>query len=110
MAQLSADGASLIYGTYLGGSGLEAAEGVALRSSGAAVVVGRTSSTDFPTTPGVLQPSGAATSQDGFVTRLNAAGSALEYSTFLSGSGGSACRGIAVGNEAALFVNVEVEV
>src|SRR5262249_31748397 len=69
--------------------------GIALDSSGDAVVAGITYSPNFPTTPGAFQrtPGGDA---DGFVTELNAAGSGLVYSTFLGGSGGDGGTGITV--------------
>ena len=59
---------------------------LAVDSSGNAYLTGRTHSTDFPTTLGAFQPAFAGGSEDGFVTKLNAAGSALVYSTYLGGS------------------------
>lgn len=74
----------LSYSTYLGGGGDEQANLVAVDSAGNAYVTGRTASADFPTTSGADSSLGGT--QDAFVTKLNATGSALVYSTFLGGS------------------------
>ena len=77
----------LNYSTYLGGSGLDIAQGIAVDSSGGTYLVGHTTSVDLPTV-NPLQPhiSGAL---DLFVTKLNSVGSAIVYSTYLGGSGSS---------------------
>jgi hypothetical protein len=77
---------SFVYSTYLGGSGNDLGRGIGVDGSGNAYVTGYTSSTDFLTTPGALQ-STLRGSRNAFVTKLNAAGSALVYSTYLGGSG-----------------------
>ena len=81
---------TLIYSTYLGGTGADTALGIALAAggSGDVYVVGKTSSTDFPgTSSSPLQPSPLAGSiSAGFVTKLNSTGTALLYSTYLGGS------------------------
>jgi hypothetical protein len=93
----------LDYSTFLGGTGDELPSGgIAVDGSGKAYVTGRTSSADYPTTPGAFD-----TALDGgsdvFVTKLNASGSALDYSTFLGGTGGDVGAGIAV-REGRIFV------
>jgi hypothetical protein len=85
VAKLSANGTSLLYGTYLGGSDSDVANGIALDASGAALVTGYTFSSDFPTTPGAFGTSFNG-NIDAFVTKLNASGSALVYSTLLGGT------------------------
>jgi hypothetical protein len=84
----------LSYSTYLGGTGDEQANYVAVDSTGNAYVTGRTASADFPTTSG--SDSSLGGTQDGFVTKFNPAGSALVYSTYLGGSGVDDGEAIAV--------------
>jgi len=87
VAKLNATGSALVYSTYLGGSGNEEGSSIAVDSVGSAYVTGATSSTDFPTTAGAFQMTFGGGSGDAFVTKLNAAGSALLYSTYLGGNG-----------------------
>lgn len=76
---MSATGDALVYSTYLGGDGSDFGNAIALDTAGNASVVGLTTSTDFPTTADTIQSSNAG-SNDGFVTRLNAAGTGLAFS------------------------------
>jgi hypothetical protein len=89
VTKLDAAGSSVVYSTYLGGSGEESLSksGIAVDANGNAYVSGPTSSTDFPTTAGAFQPTYGGGAFDAFVTKLDAAGSALVYSTYLGGSG-----------------------
>ena len=86
IARLSADGSTLIYSTFLGGSGSGSdwPDDIALNGAGQATVSGNTPSSDFPTTPGAYDTTHGGGSQP-FVTRLNADGSALIFSTFFDG-------------------------
>ncbi len=84
-AKLNATGSALEYSTFLGGASWEEGNGIALDGTGNAFVMGITYSSDFPTTPGAFDTS-LGGSQDAFVTKLNASGSGLDYSTFLGGS------------------------
>ena len=95
VTKLNAAGSALVYSTYLGGSASDAARGVAVDSSGSAYVAGDTTSTNFPLA-NALQASYGGGSFDAFVTRLNAAGTALVYSTYLGGTGGDSGQAIAV--------------
>jgi hypothetical protein len=95
VAKLNAGGSALDYSTYLGGIQLDVATGIAVDGAGDAYVTGRTESRDFPTTPGAFQTLGNGL-DDAFVTELNPSGSALVYSTYLTGSRGSSGRGIVV--------------
>ena len=92
VTKLNATGSALVYSTYLGGSGNEntisETGGIAVDASGNAYVTGDTASTDFPTaSPFQAALGGTSGFPDAFVTKLNAAGSALVYSTYLGGSG-----------------------
>jgi len=86
--------ASLIYCTYLGGSQKEIAIGLAIDAGGFAYVVGNTQSSDFPTR-NPLQPAMSG-NEDTFVTKLNAAGNDLIYSTYMGGNGFDYAQGIAI--------------
>lgn len=77
---------TLIYATYLGGMGEDNADGVAVDGSGNMYVSGLTGSIDYPTTTGVVQGATAG-AYDVYVTKLNAAGSSVVYSTYIGGSG-----------------------
>ncbi len=74
------------YASYLGGSGTDMAFALAADTSGNAYVTGSTSSVNFP----VLNPLQSKLNgfADAFVTKVNAAGNATVYSTYLGGSGG----------------------
>ncbi|MEK6282886.1 MAG: SBBP repeat-containing protein [Acidobacteriota bacterium] len=84
----------LIYSTYLGGSGSDTGNGIAVDSFGNAYVTGETESLNFPTANAIQ--SGYGGSFDVFVTKINTAGSARVYSTFLGGGAGDEGNGIAV--------------
>ena len=86
LVKLSPSG-SLIYGTYLGGSLSDSGNGVAVDSFGNAYVAGGTTSPNFPVVGGVQTQN--AGGQDAFVTKFDAAGTSLVYSTYLGGSGGT---------------------
>jgi len=83
----------LAYSTYLGGNGYDLGYGIAVDQAGDAYVTGSTTSPNFPTV-NALQP--ASGGYDAFVTKLNANGSALLYSTYLGGSDSDQGKGIAV--------------
>lgn len=84
-AKLNAAGSALVYATFLGGSGGEGANDIAVDRSGAAFVTGNAYSSDFPTTPGAFDTTVNGADHDAFVVKLNASGSALAYATFLGG-------------------------
>lgn len=88
VARLAPMGDALLWSTFLGGEEFEAARGVALTADGGAVVVGGTSSNQFPTTLGALQPA-YASDNDAFVSKLAADGTRLVWSTFLGGKDGN---------------------
>ena len=85
IAKLNPTASSIVYSTYLGGTGVDYANAIAVDSLGEAVIVGDTTSTNLPVTAGVYQPH-LAGGQDTFVARLNAAGSALSFLTYFGGN------------------------
>ena len=83
VAKLNAAGNALVYSTYLGGTGDDYGEGIAVDAAGNAYLAGMTDSTDFPAmNPIQTENAGLA---DLFLAKLNATGSALVYSTYLGG-------------------------
>jgi hypothetical protein len=102
VAKLNAAGTALVYSTYLGGSATDRAYGIAVDSAGGVVIVGSTSSTDFPTVS-PLQASNAGLT-DIFVARINAAGSALSYSTYLGGGNYDDGRSIALDSSGSAYI------
>ena len=104
MTKLNASGSALVYSTFLGGSGVRrGATGIAVDGEGRAYVTGITVSADYPTTPGAFDTTFNG-DRDAFVTKLNASGSALVYSTFLGGASDDEGFGIAVDGEGRAYV------
>ncbi len=106
VTKLNATGSALVYSTYLGGSGGEVGYGIAVDGASQAYVTGYTSTpgSGFPGTAGSLIQSTSGGGHDAFVTKLNATGSALIYSTYLGGSGQDAGSGIAVDTVGSAYV------
>jgi len=97
VAKLKADGSALLYATYLGGSGADQANAIAVDSSGNAYVAGATLSGNFPTANPLQSSFGGGISRgDAFIGKINAGGTALVYSTYLGGSGDDVAYGLAV--------------
>ncbi|MFH0944869.1 MAG: SBBP repeat-containing protein [Planctomycetota bacterium] len=101
VARLDADGSTLRYATFLGGTdGLtylgEFASDIEVDSLGQVVVVGTTTASNFPTTVGALQQFRSGP-QDGFVTKLSVRGNALVYSTYLGGTNAENISGLSLG-------------
>jgi hypothetical protein len=103
VTKLNAAGSALVYSTYLGGSGLDWGNGIAVDSFGNAYVTGLTDSTNFPTV-NAFQAKFGGGDRDAFVTKLSFEGSALVYSTYLGGSGSDSGSGIAVDSSGNAYV------
>ncbi len=88
VTKFNSDGTSLIYSTYLGGTGFNnTAASVSVDSNNNAYIVGTTNSSDFPTTANAFQSSLAGGfNNDAFITKLNSAGTDLIYSTYFGGT------------------------
>ncbi len=87
ITKLNPAGSALVYSTYLGGGGGDSVNAIVVDAEGNTTVAGQTSSIDFPTTKGALQMTDKAPTNTAFVSRLNATGKGLLYSTFLGGTG-----------------------
>ena len=99
-------GSTVVYSTYLGGNDSDAGDAIAVDSSGNAYITGQTRSADFPMA-NPFQATLAAPftgTADVFVTKLNPAGSALVYSTYLGGNGNDSSKGIAVDNIGDVYI------
>jgi hypothetical protein len=90
LTKISVDGSSLLYSTYLGGSGFDEPAGVAVDTLGEAHIAGSTTSQNFPVfnayQPAALANQGGLYGTYGFVTKFTADGSSLIYSTYLAGN------------------------
>ena len=108
MTKVNTTGTALVYSTYLGGTGYDQGNGIAVDGSGNAYVTGYTYSTDFPVTPGAFQvTNGGGGHDDAFVTKVNATGTALVYSTYLGGTHSDRGNGIAVDASGNAYVTGE---
>ncbi len=108
IAKFSADGSSLVYSTYLGGSaddGVTGNHGLTIDVAGQAIVISNTRSGNFPVTPGVFQGAFGGGNWDGAVTVVSAAGSSLVLSTYLGGSGFEETSGIAMDASGNFFLS-----
>jgi RHS repeat-associated protein len=109
ITKVNSGGASLGYSTYLGGSatGPDVSNAIAVDSSGDAFVTGKTQSNNFPTTTGAYQTTFGGGTASAFVTKLNAAGSGLVYSTYLQGgSSGAVDQGYGIAVDSAGYATV----
>lgn len=93
VTKLASNGASLVYSTYLGGNDTELATGIDVDPAGNAYLAGLTNSTDYPMVGAFM---GNRDGLDAFVTKINASGTALSYSTYLASDGSENATGVAV--------------
>jgi hypothetical protein len=103
VAKIDPTGSVLLYSTYLGGGADDAAAGIAVDAQGAVVVVGNTSSTDFPVSAQAFATTSRG-SADGFVAKLDPQGQALLFSTYLGGAGYETVAGVALDSQGDVFV------
>ena len=104
ITKLNPSGSSLVYSTYLGGSGVDQGNAIWVSSAGVAYVTGFTQSSDFPTQNPIQAVLGITNNQlcgknpcaDAFVTLLDTVKNAVVYSTYLGGNGPDFGQGIAV--------------
>ena len=102
ITKLDATATTLVYSSYLGGSGADQVSGLTLDGSGSVLVTGTTTSPNFPTTTGALQTAfgggtcGSELCPDAFVAKIKPDGSGLNYATYLGGTGADSAAGIAL--------------
>ena len=100
VSKISERGHHLLFSSFLGGSFRSSANAIAVDSGGRAFVVGSTCSSKFPTTPSAIFRNAPGSDKvdacDGFVAVLNAAGSQLDYGTYLGGSKEDAATAVAL--------------
>jgi hypothetical protein len=117
VSKVNPTGTALVYSTFIGGSNFDWGRGIAIDASGNAYVTGQTKSSNFPTTAGAFDrtfnvdtcPRCGIDQYDAFVLKLNAAGSALVYSTFLGGFNLDDGMAIAVDGTGSAYVSGETE-
>jgi hypothetical protein len=106
ISELTSDGTGVVYTTYLGGNGDDRAAGIQVDSQDRAIISGTTTSTDFPTTPGVLDRGPiSAGQQAAFVAKFAIDGSSLAFSTLMPGTASYfSCAGLSIDSQGSLFV------
>ncbi len=104
VTKLNSTGTALIYSTYLGGSYNSVGSAIAVDTSGNAFITGSTQSIDFPVTTGAFQTANKNYQMSAFVTKLNASGTALIYSTYLGGSYSQSAAGIQIDSTGNAYV------
>lgn len=105
VTKMASSGQSLIYSTYLGGTGSDTAYSVCVDQSGQAVVVGRTFSSDFPLVNGWQTYNlGLSNGDDAFISRLTPSGSGLSFSTYVGGGSGEIARKVFCGENNKILV------
>jgi hypothetical protein len=93
--KINPDGNTVAYSSYLGGTGFDEGNAIAVDTAGNAYVSGTTTSEDFPTLS-AIQPTLSGGDSDAFVSKVNADGNGLIYSTYLGGQSPDGANGIAV--------------
>lgn len=105
IAKLNPQGTALVYSTYLGGTGADQPTLVRVDAAGQAFVAGGTTSANFPVTPGAPDVARNG-SNEGFVTKLNASGSGLVYSTYVGTSGSDGVFELQIDGAGAVYATV----
>ncbi len=106
VTKVAANGATLVYSTYLGGGASDAGYDLALDGNGAPVVVGYTNSPDLLVTPNAVQSTFMAGGlpEDGFVVKLSGDGRGVVFSSFIGGNGSDQLRGVALDPAGAIYL------
>jgi len=105
VAKFDPTGATLVFATYLGGTGADVSAGIAVDAATNVYVAGTTTSTNFPTSTNAFQttPLGPGNAHT-FVTELDSAGATLKYSSYFSGSNTDTAKGMTLDNKGFVYV------
>jgi Bacterial Ig-like domain (group 3)/PKD domain/NHL repeat/Beta-propeller repeat len=109
VAKLNSSGTSLLWGTYLGGSGFGQVDAITVDGSGDVYVAGDTYASDFPTLNAIQSTNPAPGFDVAFVSELNNTGSGLVFSTYLGGSGDSWPSAIALDGADNIYIDANVD-
>lgn len=104
VTELNGGGTALVFSTYLGGTGTDDGNGITVDRAGNVYVTGATNSRNFPTIAGAFQTRYGGGTSDAFVTKLNATGTALVYSTYLGGGADDYGNAIALDQAGNIYV------
>lgn len=104
VTKFAPDGSAVLYSTYLGGSGTDQGQEINVDATTGEAYVTGVATSGFPVTTGAYQTVFGGGSRDAFVTKLNAAGSGLVYSTYLGGPGGDRATGLVLDASGDVFV------
>ncbi|HEY0606568.1 MAG TPA: SBBP repeat-containing protein [Herpetosiphonaceae bacterium] len=102
LTRLASDGRSLVYSTYLGGSGFDYGNSIAVGPQGEPYVTGYTSSKDMQIINGYQ--STLKGGYDAFLVKLYSDGFPVDYSTYLGGSSGDYAKDVVVGEQGAAYI------
>jgi hypothetical protein len=104
VTKINPAGTAIVYSTFLGGSGTEVANAIAVDAAGNAYVTGETSSPTFPGVNGSSNQPANGGFKDAFVTKINPAGTAIVYSTYYGGGGDDSGRSIAIDSAGSVYL------
>jgi Beta-propeller repeat/Abnormal spindle-like microcephaly-assoc'd, ASPM-SPD-2-Hydin len=104
VSKIKPGGSGLAYSTYLGGSGQDSGRAIAVDSAGDAYVDGSTTSSNFPVLNAAQSVLGAGGATNGFIAKLKPDGTALDYSTYLGGSGQDVAGSIAIDKSGRAYI------
>lgn len=96
VTKLKSDGTTVLWSTYLAGSGNDDGKAIAVDAAGYVYVAGNTASTNFPVTAGAHRTTHAGGISDGFVAKLSPSGTQVIWCTYLGGNWDDYPRGMAV--------------
>ncbi len=103
VSKLNSTGSNLIFSTYIGGSTKDISNSIAIDNLGNSYITGNTNSSNYITTSGAFQTTNAGV-YDAFITKLNATGTAIIFSSYFGGSGTEYGYSIAIDTTGSSFI------